>query len=72
MMKKQLKQFTLAAPFVGVMTQASAHPGSHVEYSTLVIMQHLFSSPFHVGMILGLGLALVLMIWKITTTSRSE
>lgn len=59
-----LKRAALVTPVLLVTTtQVSAHAGHHSEPSFPAIIQHLLSSPYHVGLVVGVTL-LALFAWK--------
>lgn len=63
-MSKIITLAALVAPALLVTTtQVSAHAGHHSEPNMPAIIQHLLSSPYHVGLVLGVTL-LAVMAWK--------
>jgi cytoskeletal protein RodZ len=69
MMKKVMKHLGLTTPFLLLATQVDAHPGSHMEFSTPMVLQHLLSSPFHMGLVIVVALSLGVFVWKVLKPS---
>lgn len=72
-MNKYLKRASLlVAPIVlATSTQVSAHAGSHSEPSFSAVIHHLLSSPYHMGLIIGVTL-LAVIAWKKRTKKQSN
>jgi hypothetical protein len=71
-MKKLLSRLSLASPVLLLATQASAHPSGHTALSTTEVLSHLFASPYHALMTVGIFLVLVFIIHNVSYANQSE
>lgn len=71
-MKNIIKHVVFVVPVLLVTTQAIAHPGHHKESSFSTVMQHILSSPYHVGLAIGVTFSLAFVVWKIWAKKPSR
>ena len=73
-MRNSIKRAVFVAPALLATTQAGAHSGHHMESSVSAIMQHLLSSPYHMGLAIGVALSLAAgwAVWKVRTKKQSN
>ena len=64
MLNKMLTRLSLAIPALLAATQASAHPGDHMEFTMSQVISHMLTSPFHTGIIVIAVVAVAFVIHK--------
>ena len=64
-LKTTITRLSLAIPALLAVSQASAHPGGHMEFTISQLVSHVVASPFHAGIIAVSVLVVVLLINKI-------
>lgn len=71
-MRNIIKRVVFVAPVLLAATQAGAHPGHHMESSVSAVTQHLLSSPYHMGLAIGVALFLAVAVWKVWAKKQSS
>ena len=71
-MKKLLSHLSLATPALLLATQASAHPSGHSALSTTEIFSHLFASPYHTSIMVGILIAVAFLTRKVFYANQSK
>jgi len=69
---KPVRTLGMIAPAVFLTTQASAHPNGHSGLTTSGLIEHMFASPFHTGIIAAGAIAVAVVIHKVAKANKSD
>lgn len=71
-MRRIIKHVALVVPaLTTTTTHVSAHAGHHSEPTISSVIQHLVSSPYHMGLIIGVSL-LAIVVWRKRTKKQNN
>lgn len=73
MLTTKLKtRLSLAVPALCVGSSVSAHPSGHVEITMSKLIEHVLSSPFHIGVIATVVIAAALCVHSVSKQNKSK